>query len=53
MSSSGSLKLSAALQPKNFATQEEGEREGLILAKKWIDDGKPKLRERGTGPGVA
>ena len=38
---------------RGFATQEEGEREGLILAKKWIDDGKPKLRERGTGPGVA
>jgi hypothetical protein len=31
---------------RGFATQEEAEREGLIFAKKWIDDGKPKLRER-------
>jgi hypothetical protein len=36
---------------RGFATQEEAEREGLTFAKKWIDDGKPKLRERGTGPG--
>ena len=35
---------------RGFATQEEAEREGLTFAKKWIDDGKPKLRERGTGP---
>jgi hypothetical protein len=32
-----------------FATQEEAEREALEFAKKWIDDGKPLLRERGTG----
>jgi hypothetical protein len=32
-----------------FATHEEAEREGLTFAKKWIDNGKPKLRERGTG----
>jgi hypothetical protein len=38
---------------RGFATQEEAEREGLIFAKKWIDEGKPKLRERGTGPGVS
>ena len=38
---------------RGFATQEEAEQEGLIFAKKWIDDGKPKLRERGTGPGVS
>jgi hypothetical protein len=31
---------------RGFATQEEAEREGLTYAKKWIDDGKPKLRER-------
>jgi len=31
---------------RGFATQEEAEREGLTFAKKWIDDGKPKLRER-------
>jgi hypothetical protein len=36
---------------RGFATQEEAEREGLTFAKKWIDNGKPKLRERGTGPG--
>ena len=36
---------------RGFATQEEAEREGLTFAKKWIDAGKPKLRERGTGPG--
>jgi hypothetical protein len=35
---------------RGFATQEEAEREGVTFAKKWIDDGKPKLRERGTGP---
>ena len=35
---------------RGFATEEEAEREGLTFAKKWIDDGKPKLRERGTGP---
>ena len=29
-----------------FATQEDAEREGLTFAKKWIDNGKPKLRER-------
>jgi hypothetical protein len=33
---------------RGFATEEEAEREGLIFAK-WIDDGKPKLRESGTG----
>ena len=38
---------------RGFATEEEAEREGLTFAKKWIDDGKPKLRERGTGPGVS
>jgi hypothetical protein len=31
---------------RGFATQEEAEGEGLTFAKKWIDDGKPKLRER-------
>ena len=36
---------------RGFATQEEAEREGLTFAKKWIDDGKPKLRESGTGAG--
>jgi hypothetical protein len=36
---------------RGFATQEEAEQEGLIFARKWIDDGKPKLRERGTGGG--
>ncbi len=35
---------------RGFATQEEAEREGVTFAKKWIDNGKPKLRERGTGP---
>ena len=35
---------------RGFATQEEADREGLTFAKKWIDDGKPKLREHGTGP---
>ena len=34
-----------------FATQEDAELGGLTFAKKWIDDGKPKLRERGTGSG--
>jgi hypothetical protein len=32
-----------------FATQEQAERQGLTFAKDWIDNGKPKLRERGTG----
>ena len=36
---------------RGFATQEDAERGGLTFAKKWIDDGKPKLRERGTGSG--
>jgi hypothetical protein len=36
---------------RGFATQEEAEQAGLAFAKKWIDDGKPKLRERGTGSG--
>ena len=36
---------------RGFATQEEAEQGGLIFARKWIDDGKPKLRERGTGGG--
>ena len=34
-----------------FSTQEDAELGGLIFARKWIDDGKPKLRERGTGSG--
>ena len=34
---------------RGFATQEDAELGGLIFAKKWIDDGKPPLRERGTG----
>jgi hypothetical protein len=34
---------------RGFATQEEAEREELIFGRKWIDDGKPKLRESGTG----
>jgi hypothetical protein len=34
---------------RGFAIQEEAEREGLTFAKKWIDNRKPKLRERGTG----
>jgi hypothetical protein len=34
-----------------FATQEEAEQAGLEFGKKWIDDGKPKLRESGTGGG--
>jgi hypothetical protein len=34
---------------RGFATQEDAELGGLIVAKKWIDDGKPALRERGTG----
>ena len=38
---------------RGFATQEEAELGGLTFAKKWIDDGKPPLRERGTGPGVS
>ncbi len=36
---------------RGFATQEDAELGGLTFAKKWIDDGKPKLRERGTGSG--
>jgi hypothetical protein len=36
---------------RRFATQEEAEREGLTFAKKWIDNRKPKLRERGTRAG--
>ena len=34
---------------RGFATQEEAEQAGLTFARKWIDDGKPKLRESGTG----
>jgi hypothetical protein len=34
---------------RGFATQEDAELGGLIFARKWIDDGKPPLRERGTG----
>ena len=33
---------------RGFATQGEAEQAGLTFAKKWIDDGKPKLRESGT-----
>jgi hypothetical protein len=29
------------VRPKYFATESEAEREGLEIAKKWIDDGKP------------
>jgi hypothetical protein len=48
----GSRQVQAVFEVKRgFAIQEEAEREGLTFAKKWIDDGKPKLRERGTGPG--
>ena len=36
---------------RGFATQGEAEQAGLTFAKKWIDDGKPKLRESGTGGG--
>ena len=43
VNSLGGLMLSAALQP------EEAELAGLTFAMKWIDDGKPKLRESGTG----
>jgi hypothetical protein len=32
-----------------FAAQEDAELGGLIFAKKWIDDGKPKLRESRPG----
>ena len=34
---------------RGFATQEEAEMGGLIFARKWIDGGRPPLRERGTG----
>jgi hypothetical protein len=34
---------------RGFATQGEAEQAGLTFAKKWIDDGKPPLRESGTG----
>jgi hypothetical protein len=34
---------------RGFATQEDAAQAGVTFAKKWIDDGKPKLRERGTG----
>src|SRR6266566_6856121 len=33
---------------RGFATQEDAEMGGLIFARKWIADGKPKLRKRGT-----
>jgi hypothetical protein len=36
---------------RGFATQEEAEQAGLAFGRKWIDDGKPKLRESGTGGG--
>jgi hypothetical protein len=36
---------------RGFATEEEAELAGLTFARKWIDDGKPKLRESGTGGG--
>ena len=29
---------------RGFATEEEAEQAGLELAKKWIDNGKPRLR---------
>jgi hypothetical protein len=34
---------------RGFATEEEAELARLTFARKWIDDGKPKLRESGTG----
>ena len=34
---------------RGFSTEEEAELAGLTFARKWIDDGKPKLRESGTG----
>jgi hypothetical protein len=34
---------------RGFATQEEAEMGGLIFARKWIDGGRPPLRDRGTG----
>jgi hypothetical protein len=34
---------------RGFATQEDAEMGGLIFARKWIDDGKPKLRESRIG----
>jgi hypothetical protein len=34
---------------RGFATQGEAEQAGLTFAKKWIDDGRPPLRESGTG----
>jgi hypothetical protein len=34
---------------RGFATQGEAEQAGLTFAKKWIDDGKPPLRESGAG----
>ena len=34
---------------RGFTTQGEAEQAGLAFARKWIDDGKPKLRESGTG----
>ena len=34
---------------RGFATEEDAELAGLTFARKWIDDGKPKLRESGTG----
>jgi hypothetical protein len=34
---------------RGFATQEDAELGGLIFARKWIDDGKPKLRESRIG----
>jgi hypothetical protein len=34
---------------RGFATQEDAEQAGLAFARKWIDDGKPKLRESGPG----
>jgi hypothetical protein len=32
---------------RGFATEEDAAQGGLRFAEKWIDDGKPKLRESG------
>ena len=43
MEENGSDRIHLLSSAKYFATREEAEREGLAIAKRWIDDGKPSV----------
>lgn len=40
----GKQKEKALVFTRSFSSAEDAQREGLRLAQKWIDDGKPELR---------